>query len=286
VADEVDENFEAVRAAVNDNFTQISTKQNRITGSCPAGQSIRVVSADGTVSCEIDNIGGDGHSLDSADGSVTDALYVDNQGEVGIGTTAPNDPFTVYGTSNCANCGGILLDSEHCGVGAGITLASTATSSSLFVFNTCRSPNNILLFGGNVGLGNFTPTYKLDVYTGDVNTRSGGYRDAGTCVAGTCASDRKLKKNIKPLSNSLDKIARLEPVSYEFKDKIYGPGEQYGLVAQELEKVFPEWVVEDKDGNKSIKYGLQFQMLMINAIKELKEKNEKLEAEIASLKSN
>lgn len=294
VADDVDQNFSDVRDEVNDNDTRISTnataiqgKQNRVTGTCPAGQSIRVVNADGTVSCEIDSIGGDGHSLDASDGSPANVVYVSAFGDVGIGTTTPTDPLVLYtSNTNCINCDGFRIDSDECNVGGGITLAASDTTSRLYVYNTCKSPNHIVLYGGNVGVGYTNPAYKLDVSGGDVNTRDGGYRDAGACVAGTCASDRKLKKNIKPLSNSLDKIARLEPVSYEFKDKKYGPGEQYGLVAQDLEKVFPEWVVEDKDGNKSIKYGLQFQMLMINAIKELKEKNEKLEAEIASLKRN
>jgi hypothetical protein len=64
VADEVDENFEAVRQEVNDNNTRISAnttnKQNRVSGTCPAGQSIRVIAEDGTVTCQADtNSGGD-----------------------------------------------------------------------------------------------------------------------------------------------------------------------------------------------------------------------------------
>lgn len=53
-AEEVNENFSAVKTAVDDNFSRINEKQNRITGTCPPGQSMRVVNADGTVVCEAD----------------------------------------------------------------------------------------------------------------------------------------------------------------------------------------------------------------------------------------
>ncbi|HWR26548.1 MAG TPA: tail fiber domain-containing protein, partial [candidate division Zixibacteria bacterium] len=58
-------------------------------------------------------------------------------------------------------------------------------------------------------------------------------------------SDRRLKKNIKPLKDSLDKLLKLRGVTYEWKEpeKIGNtPGEKIGLIAQEVEEIFPEWV--------------------------------------------
>lgn len=54
----------ALASEVNTNFsdteTAVNSKQDRVTGTCPAGQSIRVINADGTVLCEVDDVGSGG----------------------------------------------------------------------------------------------------------------------------------------------------------------------------------------------------------------------------------
>ena len=65
VASEVNANFAEQTTQINDNdvrvtgnATAIGTKQNRVTGTCPAGQSIRAINANGTtVTCEVDTVG-------------------------------------------------------------------------------------------------------------------------------------------------------------------------------------------------------------------------------------
>ncbi|MFH1726465.1 MAG: tail fiber domain-containing protein [Elusimicrobiota bacterium] len=144
------------------------------------------------------------------------------------------------------------------------------------------TPRLVIAPSGNVGIDTASPAYKLDVADGDVNV-SGGYRDSGNCIAGSCSSDSRLKTGVAPLSGSLEKIARLEPVSFEFIDSALGSGTQYGLVAQDVEKVFPDWVVAGDDGYKRIHYGLQIQMHLIEAVKELRARNEALEAKLAQV---
>ncbi len=132
------------------------------------------------------------------------------------------------------------------------------------------------IFNANVGIGVTSPAYKLEI-AGDVNTTAGGYRDAGSCVAGTCASDRNLKENIKPVSGALDTVSKLQPSIFSFIDKHFGDGMQYGLIAQEVETVLPELVEQSPDGYKTVKYGLQLQMLTMAAVKELNTKVDKFE---------
>lgn len=111
----------------------------------------------------------------------------------------------------------------------------------------------------NVGIGTLTPSEKLDV-VGNVHATGTGVFD----------SDRRLKKNIEPLKNALEKVSTLEGVTYEWNDPELhgGPGKQLGLIAQDVETVFPEVVKTNRDGLKLMNYqGLIAPV--IEAIKEL-----------------
>jgi len=88
----------------------------------------------------------------------------------------------------------------------------------------------------------------------NVNT-SGSITAAGT----TYTSDLRLKRNIKPISNSIDEILKLNPVSYDKKQNLNSSEysiKENGFIAQELRKVFPDLVKEgtDKDKLLSVNY--------------------------------
>lgn len=78
----------------------------------------------------------------------------------------------------------------------------------------------------------------------------GGYFNGSTYCTGTYqSSDRKLKNNIQPLGNAMDKLLLLKPSTYTYKTQEFAnmnlpEGAQMGLIAQELETVFPELVRE------------------------------------------
>ncbi|NEO43232.1 MAG: hypothetical protein F6K55_03540 [Moorea sp. SIO4A3] len=87
------------------------------------------------------------------------------------------------------------------------------------------------------------------------------------------ASDATLKENVKPLKNGLKKILGLRGVSYQWKDDQKATREtQIGLVAQEVEKVFPELVSTDSQGMKSMSYS----KLIAPLIEAIKEQNKKI----------
>lgn len=92
----------------------------------------------------------------------------------------------------------------------------------------------------------------------------------------TTPSDKRLKKNIKKLDNVLEKINKLQGVSFEWdSDKILNNHPQIGLIAQQVEDVFPEIVYTDKNGLKSMTYD-KLTSVLIEAIKELNDKVETL----------
>ncbi len=118
---------------------------------------------------------------------------------------------------------------------------------------------------GKVGIGTKSPDYELEV-NGDIK--------ADTLYAG---SDISLKKNIKPIENPLSKIQRTEGVFFNWKKD---GKESFGVIAQDIEHVFPEAVTE-KDGIKSVNYGILVAPL-IEAMKEqqkiIEEQDKRIEA--------
>ncbi|MES2648821.1 MAG: tail fiber domain-containing protein [Bacteroidota bacterium] len=65
----------------------------------------------------------------------------------------------------------------------------------------------------------------------------------------SASSDRRMKKNIKPLQGMLAKIMLLEPYSYQMKYSNPGHDETFGLIAQDVIKIFPELVHVTKNTN-------------------------------------
>ncbi|MDD2279662.1 MAG: tail fiber domain-containing protein, partial [Bacteroidales bacterium] len=116
-------------------------------------------------------------------------------------------------------------------------------------------------------------------------TNYAGYFVGDVRVTGSFVnpSDLNLKQNIKPIANAVQKIMQLNGVYFEWKpttrfsapdkDGKYSDGEevsketQVGVIAQEVEKVFPEIVLTDERGIKSVDY-TKLTPLLIQAIKE------------------
>ncbi len=100
------------------------------------------------------------------------------------------------------------------------------------------------------------------------------------------SSDRRLKTNIVPLSSSLAKLSDLSGYNYLWKDKAKDQTLQTGVIAQEVEALFPELVSTDKDGMKSVNY-VGLIPHLIEAVKELNRKDEavtRLEKEMEEMK--
>jgi hypothetical protein len=104
-------------------------------------------------------------------------------------------------------------------------------------------------------------------------------------------SDRTMKENIVPYTNGLKQILQLNPVSFNWTDrKLYGNTTDLGLIAQEVEPVLPELVGTSTFGQEDetkFKLNLSYDKLvipLINAVKELSAKVDRLEAEISSSK--
>ena len=125
----------------------------------------------------------------------------------------------------------------------------------------------------NSGIGNF--------YIRDGSTTRYTFDDNGSFTATgnvTAYSDIKLKENIEPIANPLDKVNQINGVTF---DRIDTPelGRQMGVIAQDVEKVCPELVSTDEEGTKSVAYG-NMVGLLIEAIKDQQKQIDELKAKL------
>ena len=96
---------------------------------------------------------------------------------------------------------------------------------------------------GRVGIGNTSPGYKLDV------SGTGRFTSTVTATNFILSSDERLKTKVKTLTpNKIDVAWK----SFEMKEEkgLY----RTGVIAQELEKTHPEFVADDAEGYKTVKY--------------------------------
>ncbi|MBE5231752.1 MAG: tail fiber domain-containing protein [Microcystis aeruginosa PMC 728.11] len=133
---------------------------------------------------------------------------------------------------------------------------------------------NSVGFWGSTG----QPGWRLlvDTTSGNLTVTGNAFKPGGG--AWGISSDERLKKNISTLEGALDKLLQLRGVSYEWKEpekqgNLTGP--QMGLIAQEVEAVFPEWIGVDADGYQTLSIR-GFEALVVEALKELKAENEAL----------
>jgi len=145
-----------------------------------------------------------------------------------------------------------------------------------FVIATGGIENVRVSSARNVGIGTagVAASEKLEV-CGNVKV-DGAINASGNvnAVAGvTCSSDLRYKKDINPLSDALNNVLKLRGVNYYWKkeafpEKYFTTDKQTGVIAQELEKVYPELVFTDKNGYKSVDYS-RLTPILIEAVKEL-----------------
>ncbi|TLV03315.1 tail fiber domain-containing protein [Dyadobacter luticola] len=95
-------------------------------------------------------------------------------------------------------------------------------------------------------------------------------------------SDRRLKRDFTSLSNSLSTLTSLNGYHYYWKSASSDQGLQTGLIAQEVEELFPELVTTDKEGFKAVNY-IGLIPHLIEAVKELKSENDYLKKSASRL---
>ncbi|MDO8929535.1 MAG: tail fiber domain-containing protein [Bacteroidota bacterium] len=118
--------------------------------------------------------------------------------------------------------------------------------------------------------------------------------DAYFYYSTTYYSDLKLKSDIRDIENTGSKLMLLKPVKYKMLPKFKGDLkadsimaekakiDQMGFIAQDMQKIFPELVTQDKAGALGIKY-IELIPILVKAYQEQQAELESLKARVAKL---
>ena len=197
-------------------------------------------------------------------GSSTERMRIDSLGNVGIGMTPTNfgNGYTVLQVANATN-GGMLYLTTTANVGgriygnsAGLTYDLLGSTSHLFnnnvaVFNASPSSTQQgILFRNTFNVGASIFSTGAATNNGFINWVGGNGTQGsivgnGSGVSYNTTSDYRLKENVAPMTSALATVAKLKPVTYNWK--VDGADGQ-GFIAHELQSVFPDAVSGTKDG--------------------------------------
>jgi len=223
-----------------------------------------------------DTITGAAKTIDTEDLPVSKALISDTNGKVAVHSTVTDTELGyLYGVTSgiqtqidgkqaTLTAGtGITIDgstiSATGGGGSSSPPGESPSGSGSGIFTV--SGNNAYYNTGNIGIGTSTPTHTLDV-VGEIHATSN--------IVSFTTSDRKLKNNLAPIEDPLEKLKKINGYTFEWvkdEDAHSFEGKDIGVIAQEVEEVLPEVTITREDGYKAVRYEKMVPFL-ISCIKE------------------
>ena len=237
----------------------------------------------------------------------TTAITIDASQNVGIGTSSPSSKLVIEG--------GTSADQFRMGTGANYyKIGRESVSTGYLNFYGTQSSANGYVFGGidgermridssgNLTVGGSTngylPRVTLQYGSGQAwglgpissaqnnfyvinGVATGVYLATGN-TSWTANSDERLKTDLKPIKNAVDKVNQLRSVTGRYKTDEEGTSRSF-LIAQDVQKVLPEAVniQEDEIGTLGVQY-TDVIPLLVASIKELNAKVTALEAQLGA----
>ncbi|AWW00196.1 hypothetical protein DJ013_19275 [Arcticibacterium luteifluviistationis] len=190
------------------------------------------------------------------------SIYVASDGDIGFETSTPDGQFDIAHSANANNHAFLVSPTSNVGVN----------------IDNGFLPNGLFDVQTTGGVSNFTVT------------ETGVYVKNAILPGASAPSDERLKQNIVALTDATNVLMKVYPKSYFYREDIikkygFSDRKQFGVVAQELEKVLPELVTSKDLGQgdfyKTVDYNSLIPIL-IQALKEQKLRIDELEGEVSN----
>jgi hypothetical protein len=197
------------------------------------------------------------------------------------------------GSGNTANGALALLNNTGGGsntaLGAGALLNNTGSNNTAIGEaagdNQTTGSNNVYIGQGIEGVAGESDTCRIKSIFGQTAASGSAVFITSGNKLGTMTSSARFKDEIKPIEKTSEAIFGLRPVSFRYKKEI-DPQRipQFGLIAEEVEKVNPDLVIHDRNGRpQTVRYE-QINAMLLNEFLKEHRKTEAQEATIAELK--
>lgn len=219
----------------------------------------------------------------------TEKVHVNGNMKIGDRLTFDGD-YTYGGTTPGSAIHGTTASNEHLTLFAQDS-SSNGASISLAGRTSAFWGNGRITYRASYNSSDGSPMHHFYRITsgGGVNALAELQANGNMYIYGTSynsASDRRLKKDIRPIESALDKVMALNGIYYRWNEKSGREDTDsvhLGVIAQEVQAIFPEAVQTNQDGFLALDRSSLVPVL-IEAVKELKKENDSLRAEIKSHK--
>ncbi len=226
----------------------------------------------------IDNSGG---SQNTATGAVALQGNTTGSNNTGTGVSALQNNST--GSNNTATGENALqfsLGSGNIGIGSDAGINLTNGDSDIYIGNAgAADESNTIRIGTQ---GTQTATIIAGIFGGPKIKKGCDVVAESSGLLGCMKSSARYKRDIRDMGDASDKLMKLRPVTFQYKEDSDAT-RQYGLIAEEVEKVYPELVIDDKDGQpEAVEYQVLPAMLL-NEVQKERRDSERKSAQIAKL---
>ena len=225
--------------------------------------------------------------------SATNGLALDGAEAAGTGSIAMGAEGTLNKGDYCIVSGGTIGEGVKNSIAFGSGSSVGANNSFAFGEGVSVDGKSCMVVGSYNNFISASDNYRFVVGGGKTSaTKINVFSvkdDGNATLSGSLTqnSDSRLKTNISPIENALDKVLKISGVTFNWDKKVAvnanaSTALQYGVIAQDIEKVFPDLVSDGLNGYKSVNYNGLIPVL-IQAVKEQQQEIDDLKNTINQL---